>query len=240
MTEKERFDPHIEGVSAEERFNLLLDRDRVIPAEYTNLIAKQDTRDNKERFQRTEYSETWLDLHGKRAETARDFFKQKLTGHPFIDLGGGIGLMRGIASEFGATEYINVDRQYHENLPPNPFEIRHSAPLGNKQNACEIDVHADMLDFVSRLKDGVASFTLNGIDYSIVDDPEYHKALAREIIRATRKDGLIFSIRSMALSEILEQLSMGEKLPVKQVNLQQETGFKLVSPLGHYIFEKVE
>jgi len=240
MTEKERFEPHAEIVSAEERFSLLLDRDRVIPAEYTNLIAKQDTRDDTERFQRTEYSDRWLDLYGERAKTARDFFKQKLTGHPLIDLGGGMGLMRGIASEFGATEYINVDRKYHENLPPNPFEIRHSAPLGNKQNADEIDVQADMLDFVSRLKNGVASFTLNGIDYSIVNDPEYHKALAQEIIRTARKNGLIFGIRSMALSEISEQLSRGETLPVRQVNLQQETGFKLVSPLGYYIFEKME
>lgn len=237
MSEREK---NYEAVPAENQLSSIVDQNRVIPSEYLALIASQETRDNAIRFQQTEYSERWLDLLGTRAETARNFFKQKITGHPFVDLGGGMGLMRQIASEFGPTEYINVDRKYHKDLPPNPLEIRHSAPLANNPDALEIDVQADMLDFVSRLKEGVASFTLNGIDYSIVDNPKYHDALAREILRATRKHGLIFGIQSIALSQIAEQLFKGVSLPIREVDLQQETGYKLNSPLDYRIFEKME
>lgn len=237
MSEREK---NYEAVSAENRLSLILDHNQVIPLEYLALITSQETRDNVERFQRTEYSEKWLDLLGSRAENARNFFKQKITGHPFIDLGGGMGLMRNVASKFGPTEYINVDRQYHEDLPPNPLEIHHSAPLIGNPDALEIDIHADMLDFVSRLKEGVASFTLNGIDHSIVDNPKYHEALAKEILRATRKHGLIFGIQSISLSQIAEQLSKGKSFPIRQVNLQQETGYRLNSPLDYYVFEKME
>ncbi|MBU0597334.1 hypothetical protein KKA94_04255, partial [Patescibacteria group bacterium] len=202
MSEREK---NYETVSAESRLRTLFEQNRIIPSEYSALISSQETRDNAVRFQRTEYSERWLDLLGTRAETARNFFKHKIAGHPLIDLGGGMGLMRSIASEFGPTEYINVDRQYHKDLPPNPHEIRHSAQLANP-DTLEIDIHADMLDFVSRLKEGVASFTLNGIDYSIVDNQKYHEVLAKEIVRATRKHGLIFGIQSIALSQIAEQL----------------------------------
>ncbi len=237
MSEREK---NYEAVPAENRLSTILDHGRVVPSEYLALIASQETRDNAERFQRTEYSEKWLDLLGTRAETVRNFFKQKITGHPLIDLGGGMGIMRNVALEFGPTEYINVDRQHYENLPPNPLEIRHSAPLANNPDALEIDVHADMLDFVSRLKEGVSSFTLNGIDYSIVDNPKYHAALAREILRATRKHGLIFGIQSIALSQIAKQLFKGASLPIRQVDLQQETGYRLISPLDYYVFEKME
>jgi hypothetical protein len=237
MSEREKY---YEAASAENRLSSLFEHGREIPPEYSVLISSQETRDNAERFQRTEYSEKWLDLLGTRAETARNFFKQKLAGHPLIDLGGGMGLMRSLASELGSTEYINIDRQHHKNLPPNALEIRHSAPLVDNQDALEIDVQADMLDFVSRLKEGVASFTLNGIDRFIVNNPKYHKALGKEILRATKKNGLIFGIQSIALSQLAEELFKGESLPIRQVNLQQETGYRLISPLDYYVFEKME
>lgn len=236
MKENEEFDStNIEAVAPEEKFNLLFKQDSIIPPEYTALIAKQESRDDY-RFYGTEYANGWGILYGEQAEAARNFFKQRLSGHPLIDLGGGLGdpMCNLAATKLGSSVYVNVDRNpYESNVQPNPYEIEHSAVLGKNPGTFIVNVYADMLDFISKLKDGVASFVINGIDSIIVDDPKYHQALAKEIIRSTQVHGLIFGINSKVLL-----IMVSGKLPIKPIDLKNETG--LNPPFFSNIYEKME
>ena len=238
MIEKEGSELEITEVdSARKKFDLLFDQNRVtLSEEYAKLVRRQDLSSTRGHWQGTTYSETWLDLFEARALPARNFFRQRLSGQPLIDLGGGEGVMMNLATDFGVSEYINVDRGYGD-LPLNPYEIGHSGQLN--PSSITLDVHADMLDFVARLKDNAANFTINGIDNIIVNDSAYHRVLAQELIRATRPGGLIFGIHSNVLHEIL-RLIQEKNLPIRAVDLKQETGYRLIAPLGYDIFEKME
>lgn len=129
-------------------------------------------------------------------EKAKHFFKEHLRGQVLVDLGGGdrgnrsrlMGYFASIArfaKDYGAAAYINVDTRNPEPMYQQDMEGLHV-----------IEIREDMLSFVARMKDGSASFTLNGIEESYSGDHRYFRALEKEIVRATRIGGIIFETDS--------------------------------------------
>jgi len=211
---------------------LMQEPETVLQPEYAALIRQQDERpDQKVRFKDTIYSEDWASvLWQEPAKEARRFFEERLTGKPLVDLGGGIGWMTGFANELRVGKYINVDRNHHKDLPSDPHKIINSGPLG-------INIQADMLDFVARLKDGVANFAINGVNQEAINDERYVEALAKEVMRATQNGGLIFGIRSGVLAKISRTLD-NENSAFREVDLGKETGFRVKTRSSQYIFER--
>ena len=89
----------------------------------------------------------------------------------------------------------------------------------------EFVVKMDMLDFVSRLPDDSNEFlTINGIDQNIVEDEEYVRTLAMEIVRTTKPGGMMFGVDSF----VFEFIKNDER--VEEIQNEDK----------HYIFKKNE
>lgn len=129
-------------------------------------------------------------------EKAKHFFKEHLNQQVLVDLGGGQPRFRDrgnlsdrpmarFARDYGASAYVNVDTGHPEPIHEQDIEGLHL-----------IEIREDMLSFVARMKDGSANFTLNGIHRYSDGDRRYFPALEKEIVRATRKGGIIFETES--------------------------------------------
>jgi len=244
MSEKEKFTPP-ETERKVTTFDDLMDHERVVPADYQKLILLQEqrTKENSGRFMDTHYSDNWSVVFNSKGEYAKlteqelQYFKERLQGQALVDLGGGSGgVMFDLAANLARAQmYINVDRgRFHPNKPPNPLEPTDIIP-SQDQSRFIVKVKADMLDFISRMKDGSANFAINGIDSIIVSDPRYNEALAKELVRATRSGGLIFGLESEALLILRDQINKGE------VNLREHVVPKEISTMmREHIFEKPE
>ncbi|MEK7208282.1 MAG: hypothetical protein AAB699_01905 [Patescibacteria group bacterium] len=140
------------------------------------------------------------------------YLKLRLQGQLLIDLGGNLskqGVMVQLAKKCGATSYINVDTEY---VPKGtlPFGDNYDPYRGmkrddtypllseaeRKREMLALNVQADMLNFTARLPHNSANFVMNGIDFDIVEKPEYWNALEEEITRATRVGGVLFGYGS--------------------------------------------
>ncbi|MFA4852106.1 MAG: hypothetical protein WC924_02230 [Candidatus Gracilibacteria bacterium] len=199
MREKENYIPEInaEEKQPEEILLSIIDKQCVPPAEYQRLISQQELRGGKGRAVQSWYAVLWRNLLKEDQVFAIEFFRQHLSGQNLIDLGGGTGSMGEVATGLNSGVYVNVERAPFESSEiTNPLVPIFSE---SKNNFLQMGVHSDMLDFVSRMKDSVGNFTINGIDTIIVNDMHYNRALAHEMIRATRKGGLIFGTSSDAL-----------------------------------------
>jgi hypothetical protein len=156
------------------------------------------------------YSDLWFDLDRGLDETGKDreFFKDKLSGNVLIDLGGGrVPAMRHFAKNYGAKAFINVERFLPDRFPVDPtVDLTDALRTEKEKDMDMLVVKADMLDFVSKLPDNFANFTINGIDSVIIEDQNYHHALAQELARATRPGGIIFGMCSDALWELEDKM----------------------------------
>ncbi|KKT20830.1 MAG: hypothetical protein UW05_C0026G0006 [Candidatus Giovannonibacteria bacterium GW2011_GWC2_43_8] len=179
-----------------------------------------------------EYSEEWMRflMFAEKIEKYPEdyrFFQEKLKVDILIDLGGGRGTnMKYFARTFGVRTYIDVERYLSKDLPVDPFKDLSEKFVDQPENMQILVVQADMLDFISRLPDNFANFNLNGIDSLVIEDPEYHYALAKELVRTTKKGGIVFGINSDAL------YSLGPAM--KQFEREYKKDDRLVQ-----IFEKV-
>ena len=228
-------------------FEDIIDPEREVPEKYQRLIHLQEQRvDNNTRFNKTGYAANWgplMDTNGMGKETKfakqeLQYLKDHLMNQALVDLGGGYGFMRHLIRLTGAQMYVNVDRrQSTQNQELNPLQSTKMVDPVDKESALnEVNVYADMLDFVAHLKDGSANFVLNGIDITIINDPAYHKALANELVRATKANGLIFGVGSDAL-EILHRQIVERSSDLKRHNLPPKL-IELMSGIEYYIFEK--
>lgn len=197
MSEKERFTTP-ETKRKIVRLDDLIDPNRAVPVEYESLIRAQE-QDSSERFQPTAYSETWLRDPGMiETEEERKWFAERLRGRTLIDLGGGQSSMQDFAADYGASTYVCVDR--YGQTRESPVDPLHPEQESDPtENLHEIAVKADMLDFISRLKDRSANLTINGVDLFIIGNRDYHEALARELVRVVGDEGIIFGDYSEAL-----------------------------------------
>ncbi|NQU82960.1 MAG: hypothetical protein HQ539_03350 [Parcubacteria group bacterium] len=182
----------------------LFDPERSVSNEYKQIIKNGES---KNVYLKTKYSEYWGDFlrNPDSAPNASDFFREHIQGSMLVDLGGGGysthkgSMMFDLAGIFDAKAYISVDKfAYGENS-----EYDKSAPvdrMGRKGNVRRdlrcFYIQSDMLEFVSKMKDNSVNFALNGIDSYVIGDEEYHTALAKEIARATRSDGIVFGVNS--------------------------------------------
>jgi hypothetical protein len=153
----------------------------------------------------------------KVATKIRDYLRTKLKDDILIDLGGGYGRMFFAAEDLGVGTYINVDKMITHQTDYNPFEAvcNHFQESlikdlgGEELKARRINVAADMLFFLTLLPDNSVNIAINGIDRTIVDS-KYSKALANEIIRVTKKGGVILGTNSDALIDIANIVNHGE------------------------------
>jgi hypothetical protein len=157
--------------------------------------------------------EAWPEIKSFCAELVRD--------RPLIDLGGGYGTtMEQIARELGASMYVNVDK------------FAFDAESSKKDEIETFRVKADLLDFVSHMKNDSANFTINGIDRYIIPSNEYHRALAEELGRTTLPNGIVLGAQSMVLDYLEEN---GFRVPPELPTM----GSKPEAGIGVGIFQKV-
>lgn len=90
-----------------------------------------------------------------------------------------------------------------------------------------MQIRADMLDFVSRIKDSSVNIVINGIDEYIISVKKYHEALAQEIFRVTKKNGVIFGNRSNCLVVALKSIK-NDPLLKSQYEIIKETETEIV------------
>jgi hypothetical protein len=239
MTERESFTPEktTEQLSPTEVLHSIIDTQRAPSPEYQFLIRGQEGSVSRE------HSDNFVDHwhHDLSSRTTKDILNDCLRNYLadkiLVDLGGGQGEMGDIAHDFGASTYINVERAPYDETeaidPSTPIEHQ------RKENFLSLRVHADMLDFVSRLRDGsIDNFVINGIDTYIIDNPRYHDALVKEILRATKKGGLIFGRSSDVLEDMERhvQACEYEKRPIDlPVRLMEHVEFS-----NSIFFEKTE
>jgi ubiquinone/menaquinone biosynthesis C-methylase UbiE len=169
-----------------------------------------------------------------KAEQVKEYFRNKLSGQTLVDLGGDTGgfiyqfIKRiGLANE---VVYISVDKFINEQLV-------NSGGGGNN-----FFVKDDMLHFLSTLKDDSVNITINGIDLLIIKNDEYHKALADEITRVTKKGGIIFGANSFSVKILKdgcrkEIVAQDETENRKLLNLSRKN-INAVSPTGYMTFEE--
>lgn len=142
----------------------------------------------------------------KRYEKTILYLTSKLQDSVLVDVGGGpekaTGWIPMLAKKCKVKTYISVDRNCIE---LNPLEGRfvshsmdmHMIPKQDREHPMEdIQVNADMLDFIARLPNDSSNFIINGIDGSILKNNNYLRALGGELIRATKIGGIIFGISS--------------------------------------------
>ena len=180
----------------------LIDSERSISEEYRHLIKTQERRDHY-RSQNSAFSDAWgLGISSELKDPEdRQWFADHLKNKILIDLGGANGSMCQFSADYGLSTYICVDR----------FEgaLGASKEFNVNESLREIDVVADMLDFLTRIKSRSASITINGIDNFIVDNHAYRTALAEEMLRVVSPGGLIFGANSDPL-KILQHRSPPE------------------------------
>lgn len=201
----------------------LIDANRSIPQQYKILQEQRPVLETPTNT--TPFSEFWrrnLDLATRyeddsvRGEAQR-FFKEHLNQQVLIDLGGGQVSFRDkkilrarpmaeLAKNCGATIYINVDTGHSDPVYEDNLEGLHI-----------IEVKEDMLSFVARMKNDSANFTLNGIVLRMKGDYRYFEALQNEIVRATRRGGIIFGTES---DVAFYELANTEEAPLRSVKLR--------------------
>lgn len=126
-----------------------------------------------------------------------DKLKEVFHGQVVIDLGAGrfIGSYERI-SKSGAKAYVAVEPFFYSellgSLRRKNLELSQDPSLAPPQIPFCV-VAEDMLTFLRRLPDNSVSIFASGIDKHIIRDPDYKKAVSREIRRVTSHDGAVVS-----------------------------------------------
>ena len=141
-----------------------------------------------------------------------NIIKKALKGNILIDLAGTTNLYD-LAVNSKANMHIDVNRYFYEPEDfSNPFiNLIDRYPYMREDIESSTEhfiVQADALDFVSRLQTGSACFTINGLDGNIINHPDYHKALANEVARATKENGIVFGVFSDSLQYLNGKFSI--------------------------------
>jgi hypothetical protein len=165
-------------------------------------------------------------------------FQQAVSGNTLCDLGSAGGKLDHLAKALSAGLYIEVDKFPRGQNDERPIdstigkvemrefrEPTYDGTIGKLEAVLpEIHVRADMLDFVSRLKDSSVNIVINGIDGSIIKPKEYHELLAKELLRVVRDNGLIFGNNSNCLDILQAMIN-------KDSDLKER--FEIIDPKKH-------
>jgi hypothetical protein len=205
-------------------------------SDYSDLVREAESNVfGDERALRADYSEIWRSygipgMPGIKKEEISKAFDAALPGSILCDLGGYNGKTEDVAASHDASLYINVDRYprgLNDDTAVDPqkghFEKRDYVVQGQtliKGIHNVMSVRADMLDFVSRLRDNSVNITINGIDADIIPTEKYHESLATEILRATKHQGVIFGHMSYPL--------LGDVMKLIKQNPELSNEFRIV------------
>jgi SAM-dependent methyltransferase len=116
--------------------------------------------------------------------------------------------MLSVAKAFGAAQYIGLDQGEIDGSHP----LQQSDVRFEREAFAPVEVYyhqEDMLSFLARLQTGISTIAINGIDYHVIPDGNYHHALAREIARVLRPGGIAMGIRAM-VGYYLEEFGLRE------------------------------
>lgn len=146
------------------------------------------------------------DQYGDQCHHAIDTLKPILEGRTLVNLAGFD--LDGVAEVLGVDTllYINL---YQPGLSETP-EIRSEQHPEFHNAVLRIGLKAEMLDFVCKMPDGSADFTINGVDSALIGHQPYRDRLFQEIARATRSGGVVFGVNTT-------HMSMFEKLGFKPI-----------------------
>jgi len=162
-----------------------------------------------------------LAKHWLTMDLDEDLFKN-LEGQTLVDVGCGMisggSAMPEMAKKFGCMHYVGIDKdQMGAGNDLNPF--RDVADSQSKEVADPMDfilIQAEMFDALSRIQDGTACITINGVDKTYLTK-EGEATLVSEILRICPVGGLIFGIGS----EVTERLM---KNPACKILYKQNYG----------------
>lgn len=192
------------------------------------------------------FSEVWKtyeseEYHDKADQNILNLLKSKLPENILCELGGASDRMEYFAAEYDADLYLNVDKYPNGNKkdesPIDPTigtieKRKYVDPLFGtefiKGIHLTMGIRADMLDFISRLKDNSANIVINGIDADIIPVKEYQEALALEMLRAAKNDGVIFGNNSTSLNIAAELINNSKELSDKFEILKNEQGVVVI------------
>lgn len=93
--------------------------------------------------------------------------------------------------------FEEVLKAQSSNGPPPAISIRR--PAIEPGVPTKIQVKADMLDFLEHVPDDSCCITINGIDYNLGINDDYHYTLAQEMARACKIGGVVFGVDSDSL-----------------------------------------
>lgn len=257
MTSPEQFNPDMRDKKIISLSDII-DPNLAIPDEYQRLIQKQEQRhvgrpsSEAGRFFPTPFSKKWKKvahrlespppdaLSLEEAKKGIDFFRTRLSENVLVDLGGGAGTMKGPSRVWEVGTYVNVDRGVYGKLVNENSPSDATTAVADKVEAgLHINgVNADILEFVTKMRNGVGNFTINGIDHYIVDDPKYNQALAQEIVRAMKTGGLVFGVES-DIFQYFQTMASADKSPIRKIDVARELDYP-EEMLDLNIFEKIE
>lgn len=124
------------------------------------------------------------------------YLENKLRDSTLIDLGGG-GACSAVESIFPVKEYVSVDKFIYSSKDESHVRGAYEPVSAYEQESqMHIEIEDDMLDFVARVQSNSSNFMMNGIDTIILPNSDYWKALAAELMRATKEGGIVFGIGS--------------------------------------------
>jgi hypothetical protein len=147
----------------------------------------------------TAFEETFWDpviyrqgRYGVQCQHAIDTLKPILEGGTLVNLAGFD--LDGVAEVLGVDTllYINL---YEPRLSEAP-QIRSDLDPEFDKEVLRIGLKAEMLDFVCKMPDGSADFTINGVDSALIGHEPYRDRLFQEIARATRSGGVVFGVNT--------------------------------------------
>jgi len=177
-------------------------------AELYRRLIKQEHDVPGRRWLPQAFSEQWRHVYyGPRGYESQEsalktYFREKLNGGILIDIGGGQNdAMADLAKISGVETYINVDESLRgeydlsKTIPGN-YDYQRIPEEERARPMTDILVKADALDFVSRVPSDTVCFAVNGMDFYVLEDADYRRALMGELIRTTKPGGILFGASS--------------------------------------------
>lgn len=217
MREKTELQPSKIEKAEEPIIMTLLDSSRtVLPYNYEEMISRQEKHSLALDEDFARHCIGILDIKKMAQE-----LKERLINNVLINLGAGHSPFNDlIAEKLEVATNINVDLFYKQQLIRlEQYEMSYEEEKTIHPKT--IAVQSDMLNFVARMKNESGNFMINGIDDCIIKNKEYIDALSKELIRATKKGGVIFGTESAVFvplykfSESNPQILEGSTINVK-------------------------
>jgi hypothetical protein len=234
--------------SGSEKFETItdfIDPTRIIPPEYQYEINCQRRTHKDLNYP---HSEVWSgagfidnNIQSDKLKNAITFLEKHLLGNNLVDLGAGYAnTIQLLCKKLGVNTYVKVD-DFYQIRPKKAVEENIPSNESNVGDLHIIEAKADMLSFVTLMKDNSGNFVLNGVDECVIPSKEYTLALVNELVRATHLGGIIFGLVSTEIEKALEIIACQDNSPLVKLDLRRNIGVdtdKYYFPPGSFVFIK--